>query len=171
MGKKERERGKNGLKITWYLARNEGHPGLTLGWEGPLRRERQPILVFLPEKSYEQWCLACYSQCCCKESDRTQQQAPNTSSPSTLLVFLPFSHISVRGLVDVWQKGILSALQLLKFFHFVKDLDSTSCFTDGEFASHSMTVEKGHRNYFFVIVITLIFGFKNFFKLLHNSPS
>ena len=32
-----------------------------------------------------------------------------------------------------------------------------------------MTVEKGHTNYLFVIVITLIYGFEKKFKLLHNS--
>ena len=34
-----------------------------------------------------------------------------------------------------------------------------------------MTVEKGHTNYLFVIVITLIYGFEKKLKLLHISPS
>ena len=46
---------------------------LSLSGEDPLEEGRQPIPVFLPEKSHGQRSLAGYSPCDHKESDTTQQ--------------------------------------------------------------------------------------------------
>jgi len=50
----------------------------------PLRREWQPTLVFLPEKSHGQKSLAGYSPSCCKESDTATAAAAAAAAAAPL---------------------------------------------------------------------------------------
>ena len=72
----------------------------SLGWEAPLEKEMQPILVFLPGESHGARSLVGYSPRSCKESDMTE------------LFHFHFSK-HYRGLVYFIKYEIIPAILLL----------------------------------------------------------
>ena len=97
----------------------------SLDWEGPLEKGKATHSSILASEIL--WTVVPGLL----QSMLLQRIRQDSTTSSHLFSFTTSSCVSPisphfgRGLVDVWQKRILPALQLLKFFHFVKDLDST----------------------------------------------
>ena len=73
---------------------NAGDQGLILGWKDPLKKEMEPIPVFLPGEFHGQRSLMGYSSWGCKELDRTERLTLSLSCGRVLsrLCFIVYEH-------------------------------------------------------------------------------